>query len=742
MIYIVSPNQIPDFIDVDHPRIKIINQDDLLPPHVAPTFNSFVIELYLDKVPGITERFIQLNDDYFFNNYCHPSFFFSSKNFYPKFYHTNRKIQFDRVSAENIAKKKNSSMISKFHGSVYNTNDAVKKAFGKKATLNWLDHSPYCWYRDLYEPARKVYESQVRETLLHKFRHPLDLVPTYAYQAFIQYATASKNFPKNVGGSGRAKDLAPLEINGNRTITNYSYEIVPQNVRNKVIKFGSILNNVEKNKKLFDRIIGSTFIMYNLNDDYQKKEALYQLINFMKTQYPVPSSFEKKEYLEQEIDLETSINSNAKITGDSATQNINENGENVNVNDDTYHSNSTETDPQDTSLNSSSNPNPNATSVQVQPNLSNRESEEINFLLSYHGEELSEEWKWAEEISIVYIWTNSSDPEYIKLRKEYSQEKFNTSIKRYDELQYSLRSLNKYLPWHKGKIYIITPGQTPSWLDTSYKRIEIIHQNVILPLEAIPTFNIFVLEMYLDKIPGITERFLYLNNNHYFKNYTHPRLFFSKDFSPKYYLNGKINDSTEKAIEISQNKILKNFKKYQASLYYTNGIVKEIFGNSINIRQIERTPYAWYRDLFEPSRNVYKKYVDETIHHKFINTLDIIPTYAIQSFNIYGAANPFFPEIIGGDGKAYREYSNIKLNENRTINFYGYDIVSPNVRSKTIITYSLDRNQTKNLEKYKMIEESSVIFFSIKLQGNEKDYFKNLFDFINRMYPEKPSFEK
>jgi len=730
-IYIVSPNQTPDFLDLNHPRIKVINQDDIFPPHVAPTFNSFIIELYLDKIPGISERFVQLNDDYFFNNYCHPSFFFSEKNFYPKFYRSTRKVNSLRKTSEAIAKMKNANMIRKFHGSVYNTNDAVKQAFGKKATLSWLDHSPYCWYRDLFEPARKVYESQLKETLLHKFRHPLDLVPTYAMQAFTEYATKAKEFPEKVGGLGQAKYMAPLELNKDRTISDYSYYIVPQNVRRKIIKFGSILNNVQKNQRLFNKIVGSTIIMYNLNDDYQRKEALYQLIDFMKTQYPEPSSFEKKSYLEQEAALEAAknIDANAKVTGDSATQNTNENGENVNV----------QSKPDSEIIDTNEN---NENNVPTLPNnISDRERDEINTILSYKGEKLPKEWKWAEDISIVYIWTNGTDPEYVKLRKQYTKEKYNGTPREYDELQYSLRSVDQYLPWHKGKIFIVTPGQTPSWLDTSNSRIEIIHQDDILPLKAIPTFNIFVLEMYLDKIPGLSERFIYLNNNHYFKTYTHPQFFFNKDFAPKYFLGRKVTSDRSKALQIAKSKKLKNFKKYQSALYNTNGIVKEAFGNSICIRYTERAPYAFYRDLFEPARKLYKSYVNDTVKHKFINALDIIPIFSFQSFNIFGASNPFFPEMMAGDGTA-KNFGNISLNPERTIDFYAFDIASPAIIKHTISTITLDKNASKNGEKYKTIEDSTSVFFSIKLQGKEKDYVKELKEFIDRHFPNPSQFEK
>ncbi|OUM65460.1 hypothetical protein PIROE2DRAFT_7577 [Piromyces sp. E2] len=735
-IYIVSPNQVPDFLDINHPRIKVINQDDLFPPHVSPTFNSFVVEMYLDKIPGITERFVQLNDDYFFNNYCHPSFFFSEKGFYPKFYRTSRKVRSVRKTSEVIAKMANANMIRKFHGSVYNTNDAVKQAFGQGAVIRWLDHSPYCWYRDLYEPARQVYEKQVKETLIHKFRHPLDLVPTYAFQAFTEYATKNKEFPQKVGGLGKAKYMAPLSLNPNRTITDYSFELVPQVIRRKVIKFGSILNNVEKNRRLFKKIVGSTIIMYNLNDDYQKKEALYQLIDFMKTQYPEPSSFEKKEGTESDssADVEASknIDVNAKIIGDSATQNTNENGEAVN--DDGASNANTNEDDANTMANASS-------MASLPNNLSDRERQELNTILNYHGEELSEEWKWAEDLSFVYIWNNRTDPEYINNRNQYTNEKVGIVERKYDELRYSLRSLDKYLPWHKGKIFIVTPGQTPSWLDASHSRIEIINQDDILPLEAIPTFNIFVLEMYLDRIPGISERFVYMNNNHYFKTYTHPEFFFNREFAPKYYLTRHVTDDHRKAFEMARNKKLKNYRKYQSSLYYTNGIVKEAFGASISIRYTDRVAYPWYRDLFEPARKIFKNYVSETVKHKFIEPLDIIPIFAIQSFNIYGAANPFFPEIIGGDGKA-KELAPLTLSPDRTIDYYPYDIVSPGVRENTMKTTALTKNHNKNREGLQSIENNPGVFMSIKLQGEESNYYDELMEFMGPRFPEKSSFEK
>lgn len=32
------------------------------------------------------------------------------------------------------------------------------------------------------------------------------------------------------------------------------------------------------------------------------------------------------------------------------------------------------------------------------------------------------------------------------------------------------------MPWHRGKIFLVTPGQTPSWLNTSHPRIQVVDQ--------------------------------------------------------------------------------------------------------------------------------------------------------------------------------------------------------------------------------------------------------------------------
>jgi len=167
---------------------------------------------------------------------------------------------------------------------------------------------------------------------------------------------------------------------------------------------------------------------------------------------------------------------------------------------------------------------------------------ELRFLLKYardvengiRHDELEPEWQWAADISIVYTWVNGSDPVHLEQKAKYNGgvKKVDNRDRCVDELKYSLRSLFKNLPWHKGKVFIVTPGQTPEWLDPEFDRIEIINQKDILPEKDMngnnvnPTFNTFAIEWFLDRIPGLTEQFIQLNDDYFFNHPVHPAYFF------------------------------------------------------------------------------------------------------------------------------------------------------------------------------------------------------------------------
>ena len=166
-------------------------------------------------------------------------------------------------------------------------------------------------------------------------------------------------------------------------------------------------------------------------------------------------------------------------------------------------------------------------------------------------------------IDVVYTWVNGSDPEWLKEMEYYrykghnpsrslSRAKWNESNifpgpSRYNaslnssalganftvlasngsepsvgssnryrdnhELKYSFRSLFKYAPWIR-KVFLVTSGQVPNWLNTAHPRIKVFsHQDIFLNSSWLPTFSSPAIETQLHRIPGLSKKFIYFNDD-------------------------------------------------------------------------------------------------------------------------------------------------------------------------------------------------------------------------------------
>ena len=77
-IIIMSSGQIPEWLDTDHPRIRIINSDDLIDQigGASPNYNSHALYLASAFIPNISEIYIQMDDDFIIGQPLPESFFY------------------------------------------------------------------------------------------------------------------------------------------------------------------------------------------------------------------------------------------------------------------------------------------------------------------------------------------------------------------------------------------------------------------------------------------------------------------------------------------------------------------------------------------------------------------------------------------------------------------------------------------------------------------------------------------
>ena len=130
-------------------------------------------------------------------------------------------------------------------------------------------------------------------------------------------------------------------------------------------------------------------------------------------------------------------------------------------------------------------------------------------------------------IDLVYLWVDGNDPKWLEKKQRFMDKKMNTTGRYVDnqELKYSLRSVEKHLPWIR-KIFIVTDEQTPLFLNTDQQKIQIVDLAEIMPKEILPSFNSNIIEQFLYKIPGLSEHFIYANDD----------MFINADLDPSFFL--------------------------------------------------------------------------------------------------------------------------------------------------------------------------------------------------------------
>ncbi len=134
-------------------------------------------------------------------------------------------------------------------------------------------------------------------------------------------------------------------------------------------------------------------------------------------------------------------------------------------------------------------------------------------------------------IDFVITWVDGSDEEWRCEKALYNPETgMDNDSERYRDwelLKYWFRGVEKYATWVR-KIHFITWGHLPKWLNTEHPKLHIVNHEDYIPTEFLPTFNSNVLEIYMHKIEGLSEQFVYFNDDFFLINDTTESDFFKE----------------------------------------------------------------------------------------------------------------------------------------------------------------------------------------------------------------------
>ena len=140
-------------------------------------------------------------------------------------------------------------------------------------------------------------------------------------------------------------------------------------------------------------------------------------------------------------------------------------------------------------------------------------------------------------IDVVYTWVDGNDEEWNAARERRLADVSDATMRtrassgqaRFvdrGELRYSMRSVHLLAPWVR-RIHLVTAGQVPPWLDVDDPMINLVDHRDLLPADALPTFNSHAIESVVHRIPGLSEHFLYFNDDFFLGRPTRPERFFT-----------------------------------------------------------------------------------------------------------------------------------------------------------------------------------------------------------------------
>ncbi len=137
------------------------------------------------------------------------------------------------------------------------------------------------------------------------------------------------------------------------------------------------------------------------------------------------------------------------------------------------------------------------------------------------------------QIDFVVTWLDSLDPKWQASFSNYcSNAKGDKSEARYRDMnifRYWFRAVEMYAPWVH-KVFLITNGKFPDWINENNSKLELIRHEDYMPKECLPTFNSIAIELHMHKIKGLSEHFVYFNDDMILNSPIRPDYYFKNGF--------------------------------------------------------------------------------------------------------------------------------------------------------------------------------------------------------------------
>jgi hypothetical protein len=255
------------------------------------------------------------------------------------------------------------------------------------------------------------------------------------------------------------------------------------------------------------------------------------------------------------------------------------------------------------------------------------------------------------DIDFVITWVDGNDPNWRaeKQRFQLTQDSDDRDIRYRDwnTLRYWFRAVENYAPW-VNRVHFVTWGHIPAWLNVNNPKLHIVRHSDYIPSEYLPTFNSHPIELNLHRIPGLTEQFVYFNDDTFLNAPVKPTDFFRNGipvdqliFDVGYPSDNQISEITYNNYRliskyVDKRKMLcRDARKIFYPLYGLPGLKNlfilpfPYFTGFYN----HHLPISFTKTAFEQMWAQEYSAFDETCRHRFRTSSDISP-WVIRYWNL------------------------------------------------------------------------------------------------------------
>ncbi|MFD7434677.1 stealth conserved region 3 domain-containing protein [Streptomyces sp. NPDC059861] len=231
-------------------------------------------------------------------------------------------------------------------------------------------------------------------------------------------------------------------------------------------------------------------------------------------------------------------------------------------------------------------------------------------------------------VDAVYTWVDGADPAMAAKRRAHQAASENviapreTGDSRYtshDELKYALRSLEMNAGFVR-HVYLVTDSQVPDWLDPEAEGLTVVDHRDILPAEALPVFNSHAIESRLHHIPGLSERYLYFNDDVFINRPVRAEHFFHGNGIARIPLSPlKLGIGDPHPLEPAPNSAGKN----------TREVIRRFHGRQITHKSLH-TPHPQLMSVMREMEQLGIEELERTSYSRFRSTSDVAPASTLH----------------------------------------------------------------------------------------------------------------